>query len=265
MRPDGLPFADTVADLTAGKIFYPPRLDEFGIDLVTGSFGITGTRADGTVETGFTCTDWITTSGNLSLGKVDATTGLWTTGFSTVCITPRRLYCFGTDFTEPVSPPASTGRLAFVSSVPFNPGTGIAAADTICEGDAATAALPGTYKALLATELFTAADRVSPIGSTWVRPDGVSVVAQPSDLTGPQLLAPINLQADGVTYVGNINVWKGAADFNTSGTAATSCTSWNVTTGDGPTNIAAFSLHRIAPFTLSCSNAIAGRVYCFQE
>ena len=270
VRPDGLPFADTVADITAGKIFYPPRLDEFGTDVSVLGFLVTaytGTLSAGTVTpTPSTCMDWTDNNVDLftGLGQADATTEMWTdSNAGARCIAQVRLYCFGTDHTASVLPPGSTGRLAFVSSALFPPDAGLAAADTLCQNEATTAALPGTYKALLATEGFHAASRFNLVGTTWVRLDGVKVVDQASDLAGSQFLAPLNLQADGATYLGGGHpVWKGAADFNTSG-VGTSCSSWTSAVGDGVVNRAAKSVpfQHVDPFT--CSNA--AWVYCFQE
>jgi hypothetical protein len=264
VRPDGLPFADTVADITAGKIFYPPRLDEFGNDIGSNSvFAFSGTGADGMVNAGETCMDWTVTTGSAEGGQPDATTQIWTEFGTLSCGGQYRLYCFGTDHSQPVLPPANTGRLAFLSSLPFAPSTGLAAADSLCENDATAAALTGTYKALLATENVHAASRFNLTGSTWVRLDGVKVVNQASDLTDPQLMAPLNLQADGATYLGNVNVWKGADDFNTVG-VGTSCSSWTSTVGDGNVNRAAKSI--LTPLLHSnCAVGPGNRVYCLQE
>src|SRR5215211_2458302 len=57
VRRDGLPFADTTSDIAAGKIFYPPSLDEAG----TETYARVATGTDGMGHTlGFMtdCGEW---------------------------------------------------------------------------------------------------------------------------------------------------------------------------------------------------------------
>lgn len=264
VRTDGKPLVDTVDNLLAGKIYYPLRLDEFGADVGNAQV-MTGTANNGTVISGRTCSDWTDNGAAVEVqgGYAGSTTQIWTGFFSSNCTAPRRLYCFGVDYSEPVSPPDNTGRIAFLSNSSFAPDTGLAAADTICANEATSASLPGTYKALMATDSATAASRFTLSGSTWVRPDGVAIVELPSDLTSSELIAPVNVSADGGSYRGNNMVWMGAVDFNTVG-SGTSCTSWGSTTGSGAASRASMSI-RFPADELVCSNSTAGLVYCLQE
>ncbi len=57
IRPDGRPFADSAATLTAGnQVFYPIAIDETGAD-ASGRTVATGTKSDGTLSTG-NCQNW---------------------------------------------------------------------------------------------------------------------------------------------------------------------------------------------------------------
>jgi hypothetical protein len=68
------------------------------------------------------------------------------------CASDRRFYCLSIDGTVPITPPANSGRIAFVSDTNLNGNSGLAGADTECSDNAALASLPGTYRALLATD-----------------------------------------------------------------------------------------------------------------
>jgi len=64
IRPDGLPFTDTVAGLESGVMWYPPNLNESGVldnsDFFTGQVGnLLTSSGDPTL----TCDDWTTASG----------------------------------------------------------------------------------------------------------------------------------------------------------------------------------------------------------
>ena len=67
VRTDGLPVADTGADLAAGSLFYPIALDQKGNPTTTtNSWQATGTTYQGVVYSGDTCGDWISSAAGSS-------------------------------------------------------------------------------------------------------------------------------------------------------------------------------------------------------
>ena len=211
VRPDGRPFADSVADLLSGEIFMPPVLDEYGKGITSEIRAWTGTSGDGTRRLGFTCTGWSGSGGVATGGSCTSTTDDWTDNWIYFCNEARRLYCFGTDYANPVIPPKAGGWLAFVTTGTFQADGSLSGADALCQSEADGQGLSGTFLALLATDTASAASRFSPIGPGWVRPDGIRITDTAALLlAGGPLLAPINVQADGVTY-SSLNIWTGAS------------------------------------------------------
>ncbi len=263
LRTDGLPFSSSAADLAAGKIYYPPNRDELG-NPVGSTIVQTGTDGDGQVGAGFTCNDWTNGStGSVRGGDPTATSNIWSFFASGGCVADRRFYCLSIDGTVPITPPANSGRIAFVSDNNLDGDFGLAGADMECNNNAALASLPGNYRALLATDSASAASRFDLSGQPWVRLDGVAIVEQASDLGDPeQLIAPINLQADGTTYLGNRGVWTGAPSFFQVSSGNT-CTNWNSTLGNANITRAGKSVASVSD-TSSCSFAIS-RLFCLQE
>jgi hypothetical protein len=101
----------------------------------------------------------------------------------------------------------------------FAPGGGIAAADAICASDASAAGLSGNFLALVSVtgQSVTSRFAATPMGTQWVRPDGVMVAKAPFT----ELEAPINVDLAGMYY--SVPVWTGE-----SGTPNTpsSCYDW---------------------------------------
>jgi hypothetical protein len=183
MRRDGKPFVDTVDDLVAGRIFYPPRLDENGVDDATGALEIATATAGTGVRNGETCTDYTQQSGAISVGKADGTTERWTNVNAGLgCNAAVHLYCFGVDRAAHVSATPAAGKRAFVTEATFGV-DGVLSADQLCEMEAAQ--LPGKFVAALSTSTETASSRIGT--GPWVRLDGVSI----GTLDAP--LAPLNV------------------------------------------------------------------------
>ena len=217
IRPDGQPFADTVANLVSGDVWYPARIDELGAD--TGYVWTeTASDFDGTYD----ATNGCSLGGRPTQGGVG-----WSTG---VLVSYGRLTCFGIDQITPVSLSRAIGRLAFVSTTAFAPSTGIAAADTACGTDATAAGLAGTYRAFLPTTTATAASRFSLAGASWVRTDGVALFAAATDLTAWTTIAPLDHHADGSLAAGG-RVWSGSSP--TAPTIASTCTNWTSNASSG--------------------------------
>jgi len=115
------------------------------------------------------------------------------------------------DATAPWDAGPLTYNYAFVSPVPHNAAFGgLAGADSLCNGWAGSAGLPGNYRAILSTSAVNAVSRLAGARG-WIRPDGRAVGDLPADMFsdhGP--LAPLRIAPDG-TDVGFQFVWSGSA------------------------------------------------------
>lgn len=269
VRPDGRPFVDTQSDLVSGATFYPPRIDEQGRDVGGGARVVTGTGSSGTGLSGY-CDDWTsTTSGGCSGGYADGGPMAWSYrwGGTGACDdTGLRLYCFGTDHAREVSPPPPSGPIAFLSATKLSPGSGLGAADSLCQSEADDAGLTGEFVALVATDDASAASRLSTVGPGWWRPDGVRIAESASALlSGATPLAPIDRSASGERVVGGL-VWTGASAINeVELDAASSCRGWtsSASTDEAIVGNASYSGARyFNDFTRGCDGE-AG-VYCVQ-
>jgi len=238
VRVDGKPFADTKADIVAGKIFYPPRVDELGNydDTPYGSPVWTGTGSDGTlIWSGDTCSEWTSssTTANGYIGDNDSVAGVFTSLGMSGCNATRRLYCFGINNATSVAVKPVTGRIAFVTKDALILSGGLASADQKCMDEAQAAGLSGTFKALLATNSASAASRFSVSGQPWVRRDGVAIAPTAADLFSAKFLdSAINLSADGLQYFGYDVVWNGAWIPIEAGTSDTTCNNWTSSSPD---------------------------------
>jgi hypothetical protein len=281
IRPDGRPFADLPSSLAAGEVFYPPRVTEKG-NLVDSSDPIlTGTGEDGALASR-NCANWASTSGSAEAGEPAGGSGGWTDSPYRLglCGNPLRFYCFGLDYSMPVSPPRAEGRGAFLSRTPFAPGpNGRAAADQICqtEADANSGLVPaGTYLALLALSTEAAAARFDVSKAPWVRPDGVPLVARARDLFDTSsmpdtlMLAALTATADG-SYFSRAHVWTGAPKTDAPGDLASTCGDWLSTVGQtGASGESSLALAATIPgffgynaTRVPCAETLP--VYCLQQ
>jgi hypothetical protein len=229
VRVDGLPFADRVADILAGKIYYPIALAENGRE--TQFEVISGTRADGTV--GENCNDYMDRTQTMGAlyANHPATTRNWTEGFDWDRSHQFSIYCFGVDNDKPLDPPSATGRIAFVSRTMFTPMMGLAGADALCTSDAMLGGLPGQYLALMATPTASAASRFTAQDKPFVRPDGVQLTTSGAGiLDGSAPLTTINVTAQ-KEYVWTDRVITGAQKTIVPGTMASTCNGWTASSG----------------------------------
>lgn len=199
----------------------------------------TGTQPDGTVtSTGQTCDGWTRsdTGAEGVSGSSDGVAAVFSQSNWSDCSKERRLYCFGVDKTAPVTVQPVSGRTAFVTRSTWTPSAGgLTEADSLCQSEATSASLTGTFKGLLVTSTGSAQSRFEPITSEslpWVRPDGVAIAPTAAELfTSTFLNTAINQSADGLYYSSFEGVWGGAWDLTTAGTPETTCTNWTSTSG----------------------------------
>src|SRR5204863_1553574 len=177
VRRDLRPVVDTVADLIAGRIRYPIRVDELGNDHSLGTVAVfTGTQPDGTGLSDGTCLDFTATNGSAIVGELTGGAVKWTQlgAPSVFCGAHTALYCFGIDRATALPEEPAPQRRAFVSANTFASGNGIGPADTLCTDEAVNAGLAGTFRALLGTTTASPASRFM-IGAPWSRMDGVVI------------------------------------------------------------------------------------------
>jgi hypothetical protein len=232
IRPDGKPFADSLASPTyPGQIFYPPALDEYG------AYGeswdvLTGAAMDGSAHSN-NCLDWtlVDSTRQAQTGVRGAGSYTWSSYYQQGCDQSFRLLCLGVDHTVRVTVPAppANKRVVFITSNGFSPNAGgLGTADMACAINASVAGLSGTFKAMLATTSASIASRFTPSGVPVVRPDGVWVSPTDTEFlsASPLLLAPIMVQANGTTYARD-NAWSGTNSPNAPATSdSLSCNSW---------------------------------------
>jgi hypothetical protein len=126
-----------------------------------------------------------------------------------------------------VSPPAfPAGRYAFLSPWPI--AGGIVAADAHCQSDATANALPGTYRALLATSTQSAVQHAGSLAGSWRRPDGLVVTF--NGLDARPLDAAV-MQLANKTIINNNFLWFGVDSPTSLGALATTCSDWTSTSG----------------------------------
>ncbi|MEO6028799.1 MAG: hypothetical protein ABIR79_18190 [Candidatus Binatia bacterium] len=275
IRPDGKPFANSVADILANKIFNPLRISELGADVTSNISPSastltvwTGTTKDG-LSGGNTCSDWASTSVSGLTGRTAGGPVAWTQRTDSGCGTARRLYCFQIDHNDgDLVPTPTAGKIAFVSTKNFTPGpgVGIIGADAICTNEAAGASLTGTYKALLATSTASAASRMT-LASIYVRPDGIPIATGATIAAGSALDSGIWQRADG-SYVpsqGDLT-YTGAPTPSAAGTLTSTCSDWTSTASTsafiGSDPFADPTWWNLAS-NAACTQTLA--VYCLQQ
>lgn len=238
------------------------------------ALGLDSTNALGA---GITCT--LTTKGTVTDGMAvlnDRPYVTWSVGISNSGLTCDTHPLFGTDTQAGVSvgwPSSGTAAsfnhtytgppIAFVSSTTFTPGGGIGAADSACQSLASTEGLldPTSYKAWLSTSTVDAVDHVKLSPEPLYMPSGALVTANASKLLRGELTNAINEEEDGLTTVSSTSVWTGTLAAGTK--AATHCTDWTLTTGDGTVGTQATDGSWTNTGTpLACTTA--ARLICFQ-
>lgn len=230
VRPDGKPFLD---ELDSPATFFPPNQTEQGTTVSDSPVGL------GNPDAG-DCEDWTSTSaaaGFFSSGDPGGGSGGWDgSATALACGGSFRIYCLQKDFNSILRVTPTVGRRAFVSADPWAPSGGLAGADAVCQSDAQSAGLTGTFRALLATSTASAASRFSTSGTPWVRLDGIPIVTTPADLATAQFIAPLQVTSQFV-YLTNEGGWSGSASPQMAGTLASTCNDWQ-SSSNGSTGIA---------------------------
>jgi hypothetical protein len=264
---DGLPFADTGADLLAGKILYPITHNERGSRVLFAGVW-TGTTAGG-MKGGFTCSDWTSSAadaGTASIGDCGLTGEggfYWSYGYNTFCTDLNRITCLEHRYNTPV-PPRTAGRLAFISASSVSGDVTVAGADTVCQNEAQDAGLPNQFSALLHTG-NSMGTGLAAAGGAWFRRDGVQLFQNPSDLfapAGPDFLAPIAITATGA-YLGYspFFAWTGGVLARMNG----NCQGWTNDAGTATVGFPARGGSQAieSGYTQNCSSS--ARLYCFER
>lgn len=286
LRPDGLPVADDAAMLSAGKVWYPPILDESGAEIAGDPPGSRVAPVwNGKLND---CAGW-TGGGQGSRGQAGfLAESLRPSLFDDACNTLAHLTCTGRDGAQAVAPQMAPSRLAFVASMAFpgsdNSGgfTGLQMMDHACNTEAAYQGFAGTYVAFVATTDAGALSRL-PMdnGLPWSRPDGVMVLESWVSLQARGLLfAPLSYGwiHHGLTTAEYVGVITGAAseDVAAVGTVESTCGNWSGFDGDvtllgaGVAGLpTAVFYHWPLAFVPGdrnpCTTEITSVIYCFQE
>jgi hypothetical protein len=228
MRLDQKPFVDTLADLLAGRIYYPVGFYDTGVVVTQNTPVVTGS-SNGVASAN--CGDYATTTGNYASANPLTALAPFDASGATACTIAAHLYCFGIDYQGAVAPVPATGRLAFVSTSNWIVNGGFAGADGFCQADATAAGVTGTFRALLAGDTANAASRFDTNGPTWVRPDGVPLSATAADVMAGNVQAVLDITLAKTSYLGE--VWTGAIlqPPNGASTNTYACADWTDTVG----------------------------------
>jgi hypothetical protein len=148
--------------------------------------------------------------------------------------------------------------------VSLSTSTSLASFDNLCSSEATAAALPGTYKAFLATSNASAASRFTARGVPVYRPDGAVAFDSDTTMFSATGMPETGLRvfADGTAVQGFPYVVTGATDPTRTGGTFT-CSDWQDTT----TSTEAGETDRLDHWFLgtgpACSFAFAA--YCLQQ
>jgi hypothetical protein len=254
VRPDGKPFASSVqAVLSQNTVYYPPRLDDTGADVV-------GARVDTPVATQLPMADGCTGTANVVVGSPDGDALSWLGNTDQrACSTSFYLYCFETDRAVAIVPPTRNPSLAwaFVTAGMYAIQNGVGELDTDCQKAANAAGLgPRTFHAFVAPTGASASSRFTPSTRAWARLDGV-VIAEPG-LTA--FTAP--LAVDELEDHINLPVGFGANSPTSDGGDTANCQNWSGG-GDNPATGVSTRSNATA-FVGSPGTCAATYLYCLE-
>ncbi len=262
VRVDGEPFADTVADLTAGKLFHSLHIDENGMKPFFAEAPMTGTLANGTVSPN-TCSNWTATTGAGAVGLMESGPQQWTAFSTGLCENTYRIYCLMKTRNTVVQPPPVSGKRIFLTASTFTPGSG--SPDALCEAEKPGGT--GTVVALLARTTAAASTLLGPT-TTYIRPDGIVVgtgqrIIDASGVDPNARLASGIWQTGAGAYLDTI-AWTGTTVLSTVPTSDT-CGDWSSTTGTGLAGRSGFT--GVGFWNRSSENcdSTSARLYCVEQ
>ncbi len=289
IRTDGHPVFLSYArgfNLETTEMLVPVNHDENGADAGGANLLVwTGSDDSGRYALSHgSCNDWTSADAarTAAWGLGSGTSGSWTTANSSSCgnETYGRLYCFDVSAKAQTLPEYKqhNSRLAFLSSE-FGYGnlsawnhakglSGVAAADAVCQSLATSAGFrnPGTYKAWLSDDAFSAASRIKSNGP-WSRPDGVLVARDKSALLGGRLFSPVSLTEQG-RYFASAWAWTGTLGRGVIAAGA-NCGNWTSASptllgkrGDSSVTLGEWT-DADGWYTASCDRLL--RLYCFED
>jgi len=228
VRRDGVPVVDAPADLFLGKILNPIILDENGLMVVPGTAVWTGTDSLG--DALGTCSNWqdATAAASATYGTAGDGYPFFTASASDfLCDGVAALYCFEIGHATPVAPAATTaGRVAFLGRPRTSAEVTLGALDNLCQTDATSNGVSGTFLAAVASGTGSVASRFTLDGQPWRRIDGTQIVPSAARLfDSTPLDSFINQTADG-TYDNTLGDFiTGAPDAYSQRTF--NCTDWS--------------------------------------
>ena len=148
-------------------------------------------------------------------------------------------------------------------------GGGRAAANALCQAEAAAAGLSGAFLAVLPTSTTSAASQFNTIGRPWVRSDGIPITETAAEFFSAALWnsAP-NLSADRIVSQ-NDPVLFGGTSLEQPATLEATCSDWTSTTGSVAVSGAAVyasegEFFRAFSNVLTCDQA-RGHLACLED
>jgi hypothetical protein len=145
-------------------------------------------------------------------------------------------------------------------------GTGIAAADALCQSEAAAAERSGSFKAVVASTDASPASRFDLSGPPWVRADGIRLAPTAAAFFESEQWDSAPNVTLGGAYV-EYAILAGGSSLNQPGTAGNTCSNWNSRVGSvlggqaGGTDPGTFFYEGL--FTMDC--ATPASVACLEE
>ncbi len=161
-----------------------------------------------------------------------------------------------------------SNQIIFTSATAYYPNFGgIYFGDYLCQTEANTAGLPGTWRAIIGDSSTAASSHVSIPGNIYnLRPatsGGSQFVSNSSSFfTGDTLSATLNYSSSGGSP-GNTYTWAGAAQ--TGATTANTCSNWTTaaTTPIGAVGLSTTNANYVANTTTSCNSTRS--LYCINQ
>jgi hypothetical protein len=266
-RVDGLPFSDTVNDITSNhRIMYPISLDENGafVPYSAQPEVWTGTLEGGTVSVH--CTNW-TGVGSYQSGTSQGGPSSWTAfGSAAACNSTAHVYCFQNTRSTPLTIAVATGKLIYAAPG-YVPSPTAPTPDTHCNNNKPTGS--GAFKALISTTSAPAAN-VLVAATSYVNKDGqlIGTGAQIASgaVTGA-LKTGLWVGSTGNYISGFPNVWTGSPSPTQVGTLASTCNNWTGTAGNGTVgeiDDVNFFWNWLSPSN-PCNAANGALLYCVEQ